>query len=71
MTVDWFRLADVNPAPKRKFKYCVEIRRELEDVETEHFEFDEEPSTEDVIQKVKDAGYSFNYPYDDVRFYRV
>ena len=53
-------------------KYCVEIERELEEKMVRHFEFDGEPTKEQVIKMIVDD-WDINYDdnYGRITFYEV
>lgn len=68
--VTFFPLNDVMPFPKRTYRYCVELKRELEEVIVEHFEFDHEATKEEIVAKMLED-YSFDEKYDDFSFYQA
>jgi|GEM_PF-3056893 len=51
--------------------YCIEVTRELEDKEVIHVEYDHEPTRDEVIELVRDAGFHYDDDYGKLRYYPV
>jgi hypothetical protein len=52
-------------------KYCVEIRRECEEMMVHHFEFEGIPTREDVLKEVESLDCNYDDKYGKITFYKV
>lgn len=52
-------------------KYCVEVKRELEEVFCHHFEFDGVPTRKDVLKIVDDLDCGYDDNYGKIEYYEV
>ncbi len=54
-----------------KQKYCVEIERECERMMVHHFEFEGEPTRDDVLKIVAELDCGYDDNYGRIRFYKI
>lgn len=52
-------------------KYCVEIKREMEEEMVHHFEFDGVPTREDVLKIVDSLDCGYDDKYGKITYYEV
>ena len=50
--------------------YCIEVERELEDKCVLHYDFDKEPTREEVLEVVYEAGLDYEDDYGKLNYYQ-
>lgn len=51
--------------------YCIEVKRELEEMYVLHHSFEKEPTREEVLQIIMDEDIGYKDDYGKFKFYKV